>query len=61
VSSSGAAIGPWATGMLFDVSGNYETAFIVAMVLCVLSTLAMWAASPRKIILVAGMARVTNS
>jgi hypothetical protein len=30
-------------------------------VLCVLSTLAMWAASPRKIILVAGMARVTNS
>ncbi|MGY9000538.1 MAG: MFS transporter [Rhodospirillales bacterium] len=61
VSSSGAAIGPWATGMLFDVSGNYETAFIVAMVLCVLSTLAMWAASPRKIILVAGMARATNS
>jgi MFS family permease len=57
VSSTGAALGPWATGVFFDVSGNYETAFIVAMVLCVVSMVAMWLAAPRKVILVAGQAR----
>ena len=56
-SSTGAAIGPWVTGVLFDVAGNYETAFIVAMILCGISITAMWIASPRKVILVAGRAR----
>ena len=56
-SSTGAAIGPWVTGVLFDIAGNYETAFILAMILCGISIAAMWIASPRKVILVAGRAR----
>jgi MFS family permease len=57
VSSSGAAIGPWLTGVMFDAAGDYETAFIVAMFICAGSAAAMWIASPRKVILVAGRAR----
>ena len=57
ISNMGAAIGPWATGVFFDVTGNYSAAFIVAMALCVLSAFAMWMAGPRTIILVAGQAR----
>ena len=57
ISNMGAAIGPWATGLFFDVTGNYSAAFIVAMILCVVSTFAMWMAGPRTIILVAGQAR----
>ena len=56
-SNMGAAIGPWATGIFFDVTGNYEFAFIVAMVLCSISIFAMWMAEPRNIILVTGQAR----
>lgn len=57
-SSTGAAIGPWVTGVLFDVAGNYDTAFIMAMICCAISIAAMWIASPRKVILVAGRARM---
>ena len=57
MSNAGAAIGPWATGVLFDVTGSYETAFVVAMVLCAVSIFAMWMAGPRTIILVSGQAR----
>ena len=57
MSYTGAAIGPWATGIFFDVTGNYAAAFIVAMVLCALSIFAMWMAGPRTIILVTGQAR----
>jgi MFS family permease len=56
-SNTGAAIGPWATGIFFDISGNYELAFIVAMILCSVSIFAMWMAGPRTIILVTGQAR----
>jgi MFS family permease len=56
-SNAGAAIGPWATGIFFDITGNYELAFVVAMVLCSISIFAMWMVAPRKIILVAGQAR----
>ena len=57
ISNTGAAIGPWATGVLFDVKGSYETAFFVAMAVCAVSIFAMWMAGPRTIILVAGQAR----
>lgn len=61
LSSSGAAIGPWLTGLFFDMSGNYETAFTVAMGVCAFSIMAMWLAAPRKVILVAGRARKTEA
>ena len=60
-STMGAAIGPWATGVFFDIWGNYDIAFIVAMVFCMISIVAMWMAAPRKVILVAGQARKINT
>ena len=59
-SNTGAAIGPWATGIFFDITGDYEVAFIVAMVLCSISIFAMWMTAPRKIILVTGQARTVT-
>ncbi|MFP6747195.1 MAG: MFS transporter [Alphaproteobacteria bacterium] len=52
--SAGAALGPWATGVFFDIWGNYDNAFAIAMVLCVFSIATMWKAGPRKIRLVPG-------
>jgi MFS family permease len=52
--SAGAALGPWATGFLFDLSGNYDGAFNIAMAVCFISITAMWLAAPRKVRLVAG-------
>ncbi len=57
VSSAGAAIGPWATGVFFDIWGDYENAFVIAMVICAFSIAAMWIAGPRNVILTAGQAR----
>ncbi len=57
LSSMGAALGPWATGVFFDIWGNYDNAFIFAIGFCVVSIVAMWIAGPRKVILVAGRAR----
>ena len=50
----GAALGPWITGWLFDLRGNYDLAFNVAVGMCLVSIAAMWLASPRKVRLVAG-------
>lgn len=52
--SAGAAVGPWITGLMFDFSGNYDQAFGLAIVICLLSVVTMWLASPRKVRLVAG-------
>lgn len=40
----GAALFPWLAGYLFDRSGVYTTAFIVAAISVVLSTIALWLA-----------------
>ncbi|MDE0538804.1 MAG: hypothetical protein OXH94_08775 [Rhodospirillales bacterium] len=40
--------------MLHDLQGNYDQSFVLAMLICALSILAMWLASPRKVRLVAG-------
>ena len=53
-SGFGAAFGPWATGILFDIQGGYGQAFGIAIVMCAVSIYAMWRASPRKVRLVAG-------
>jgi MFS family permease len=51
---AGGAAGPWATGLLHDISGSYTIAFSIGIAVSVLSALAIWQASPRKIRAVAG-------
>lgn len=50
----GGAAGPWVTGVLYDVTGSYTAGFSLGIAASVLSALAMWLASPRKIRAVAG-------
>jgi MFS family permease len=50
----GGAGGPWVTGVLYDVTGNYVAAFWVGMALCVVSAVAIYIAAPRKVRVVAG-------
>src|ERR1700722_3327096 len=50
----GGAAGPWVTGILHDVSGNYNLAFAIGIAVSGLSALAIWMASPGKIRAVAG-------
>jgi len=42
-------IGRWYGGYIFDVSGNYRQAFIVAIVSIMIACISIWIASPRKI------------
>jgi MFS family permease len=51
---SGGAAGPWVTGALHDVTGNYMLAFTIGIGVSFLSALAIWQASPRKVRSVAG-------
>jgi len=52
--SAGAALGPWLTGLSFDIQGDYDRAFGLAMVVCLIAIAAMWLAGPRKVRLVPG-------
>jgi len=45
----GGTIGPWLGGWLFELSGNYLLAFIVATVLFPVACAATWLAAPRKV------------
>ena len=45
----GGTIGPWLGGWLFEMSGNYSPAFIVATVLFPVACAALWLAAPRKV------------
>jgi MFS family permease len=51
---AGGAAGPWVTGALHDLSGNYTLAFVIGIGVSVLSAIAIWQASPGKIRAVAG-------
>src|SRR5712664_885363 len=51
---AGGAAGPWLTGLLHDLSGNYTLAFAIGIAVSGLSAFAIWMASPRKIRAVAG-------
>ena len=53
-SGAGAAAGPFATGLLHDVQGEYDQAFVIAMAICAVSIFAMWRAAPRNVRLVPG-------
>lgn len=50
----GGAIGPWAAGALYDATGTYNVAFVLAMGASVLSAAAIWLAAPRKVRAVSG-------
>jgi MFS family permease len=52
--SMGGTIGPWLGGWLFELSGNYNLAFYIAMFFLFLAIIAVWAAAPRKVRLVPG-------
>ncbi len=47
--SVGAAFGPWISGVMYDRSGNYDSAWVAALGACGLSILGMWLAAPRKV------------
>jgi len=51
---AGGAAGPWATGLLYDLSGSYTSAFAIGIAVSILSAVAIWQASPRKVRAVAG-------
>ena len=51
---AGGAAGPWATGLLYDLSGSYTSAFAIGIAVSLLSAVAIWRASPRKVRAVAG-------
>jgi MFS family permease len=52
--TGGGAAGPWAAGVIHDVTGSYRFAFVMAIVCCVISAFAIWCAAPRKVRLVPG-------
>ena len=45
----GAAAGPWLGGLLFDVTGSYAPAFVLAGALAAASAGFVWAVAPRKV------------
>ena len=50
----GGAVGPWATGVMYDATGGYTMAFGVAIGCSALSAGTIWLAAPRKVRAVAG-------
>jgi MFS family permease len=45
----GGTIGPWLGGWLFEMTGNYFLAFLVATFLFAVASAAIWLAAPRKV------------
>jgi len=54
---AGGAVGPWLTGVLHDRTGSYKSAFWIAIAWSIISAMAIWQASPRRIRAVAGRIR----
>jgi MFS family permease len=54
VAIAGGAIGPWATGLAYDLTGSYAPGYWIAIGCCVLSAASIWIAAPRQIRTVAG-------
>jgi len=53
----GGAAGPLVAGMMHDWTGDYRAAFVLSIVLCLVSVIAIWRAAPGKVRMVAGRAR----
>lgn len=45
----GSAIGAWVGGYLFDITGSYDYAFALAIIVTGFASIFMWISSPRKI------------
>jgi MFS family permease len=45
----GGAAGPWLAGVIHDATGSYRLAFVLLIVACLISALAIWMAAPRKV------------
>jgi MFS family permease len=60
-SSAGAALGPWVTGWLYDVTGSYAPAFCLAIACSLVSAVAIWLAAPRRVRAVAGRIHLVRS
>src|SRR5579863_400137 len=54
VALTGGAAGPWVTGLLHDMTGDYTLAFAIGIAMSAVSALAVWFASPGKVRAVAG-------
>jgi MFS family permease len=50
----GGAAGPWIAGLIYDATGGYRLAWVLALVCCVASAAAIWMAAPRKVRMVPG-------
>jgi MFS family permease len=46
---AGCALGPWAGGLIFDMTGSYRVALLAAAAACAASCPFAWAAAPRKV------------
>jgi MFS family permease len=57
----GGTICPWLGGWLFELTHNYEIAFMVAMVWYAIGCAAMWLAAPRKVRLVPGHVKLRSN
>jgi MFS family permease len=53
---AGAAMGPWVTGVLHDIYGDYVIAFSVGIAMSFVGMATIWLAGPGKIRVVAGQA-----
>ena len=58
---AGGAAGPWLTGALHDVLGDYVLAFWLGVAVSLVSALAIWRAAPRKVRAVAGRMRRSDA
>jgi MFS family permease len=45
----GGAIGPWVTGLAYDLTGSYAPGYAIAIGCCAFSAVAIWLAAPRQI------------
>jgi MFS family permease len=50
----GGAVGPWVTGVIYDRTGSYDIGFWIALVISIVSAVAIFFAAPRKVRRVAG-------
>ncbi|MGH6681147.1 MAG: MFS transporter [Bradyrhizobium sp.] len=54
IALAGGAAGPWLTGLLHDLTGDYTLAFAIGIAVSLVSALAIWKASPGKVRAVTG-------
>jgi MFS family permease len=57
---AGGAAGPWVTGLLHDITGDYTLAFAIGIMVSLLSAFAIWQAAPGKVRAVAGKLQPTG-